>query len=325
MKTIIKAVAALAVLSGFLSLESCRKDPTNTSSSGLSTIVCDASFQNIMDQEIDVFEYTTKGRANIIPYYVSEKACVDSLLDFKTKTIVIPRELTQKETDYLKGQKKIVRTNRIAVDAIALIVNKENPVEMLSMSEIADILSGRVTKWSDLSPSKLGDIQVVFDDEGSSTVQYMRDSLLHGEKFGENVFAQHSNMEVFSQVQNRKGAIGIIGVSWISSDMRTRDLPREERIKSLSEQDTTVADFDPAVKVLKVRRDDSLRAYQPYQAYIYDGSYPLYRSIYMISTGVNGSLSHGFFSFVTGTVGQKIIQRTGILPARVQPRMVNLY
>ncbi|MBD5267352.1 MAG: phosphate ABC transporter substrate-binding protein [Bacteroides sp.] len=325
MKTIIKAVAALAVLSGLLSLESCRKDPTNTSSSGLSTIVCDASFQNIMDQEIDVFEYTTKGRANIIPYYVSEKACVDSLLDFKTKTIVIPRELTQKETDYLKGQKKIVRTNRIAVDAIALIVNKENPVEMLSMSEIADILSGRVTKWSDLSPSKLGDIQVVFDDEGSSTVQYMRDSLLHGEKFGENVFAQHSNMEVFSQVQNRKGAIGIIGVSWISSDMRTRDLPREERIKSLSEQDTTVADFDPAVKVLKVRRDDSLRAYQPYQAYIYDGSYPLYRSIYMISTGVNGSLSHGFFSFVTGTVGQKIIQRTGILPARVQPRMVNLY
>ncbi len=325
MKNIIKAIAALAMLSGLLSLESCRKDPTNTSTSGLSTIVCDASFQNIMDQEIDVFEYTTKGRANIIPYYVSEKACVDSLLDFKTKTIVIPRELTQKETDYLKGQKKIVRTNRIAVDAIALIVNQENPVEMLSMSEIADILSGRVTKWSELSPSKLGDIQVVFDDEGSSTVQYMRDSLLNGEKFGENVYAQHSNMEVFSQVQNRKGAIGIIGVSWISSDMRTRDLPREERIKSLSEQDTTVADFDPAVKVLKVRRDDSLRAYKPYQMYIYDGSYPLYRSIYMISTGVNGSLSHGFFSFVTGTVGQKIIQRTGILPARVQPRMVNLY
>lgn len=325
MKIIIKAVAALLVLSGALSLGSCRKDPTNTSTSGLSTIVCDASFQNIMDQEIDVFEYTTKGRANIIPYYVSEKACVDSLLDFKTKTIVIPRELNQKEIDYLKGHKKLVRTNRIAVDAIALIVNKDNPIEMLSISEIADILSGRVTQWNELSPNKLGEIQVVFDDEGSSTVQYMRDSLLHGGKFGDNVYAQHSNLEVFSQVQNRKGAIGIIGVSWISSDMRTRDLPREERIKTLSENDTTVADFDPAVKVLKVHRDDDIHAYKPYQAYIYEGNYPLYRSIYMISTGVNGSLSHGFFSFVTGTIGQKIIQRTGILPARVQPRMVNLY
>ena len=72
----------------------------------------------------------------------------------------------------------------------------------------------------------------------------------------------------------RKGAIGIIGVSWISADMRTRDMSRDERIKSLQEQDTTVADFDPAVKVLKVRRDDQLRAYKPYQAYIYDGTYP---------------------------------------------------
>ena len=59
-----------------------------------------------MNQEIDVFEYNTRGNASIIPYYTSEKACFDSLLDLRTKTIVVARELTQKETDYLKGQKK---------------------------------------------------------------------------------------------------------------------------------------------------------------------------------------------------------------------------
>lgn len=314
------ALSAL-ILSG---LTSCRKAPTNTSTSGLATIVCDASFENIMNQEIDVFEYTSKGKADIIPYYVSEKACIDSLLDLKTKTIVIPRDLTQKEKDYLESQKKHPRSNMIAVDAIALIVNNDNPIEILSISEIRDILTGKVTKWSELEPTKLGDIQVVFDDEGSSTVKYMRDSIMKGEPFAQNVYAQNSISEVFDQVQMRKGAIGIIGVSWISADMRTRDMSRDERIKSLQEQDTTVADFNPAVKVLKVRRDDQLRAYKPYQAYIYDGTYPLFRSMYMITTGVNGSLSHGFYSFVTGTIGQKIIQRTGILPARVQPRMVYL-
>lgn len=304
---------------------SCRKAPTNTSTSGLATIVCDASFENIIDQEIDVFEYTCKGKASIIPYYESEKACVDSLLDFKTKTIVIARDLTDKEKDYLKAQKKNVRSNRIAVDAIALIVNPENPIEQLTVNEIADILSGRTTQWSQLAPDMLkGDIQVVFDNEGSSTVQFMRDSVMHGEKFADNVYAQNSNQEVFAQVQKRKNALGIIGVSWISADMRTRDLPREERIKSLNENDTTVSEFDSSVKVLKVSGNDDFRAYKPYQAYIFDGSYPLYRSMYMISTAANGSLSHGFYSFVTGTIGQKIIQRTGILPARVQPRMVNL-
>ena len=315
-------LALTAMLSG---LTSCDKKTTNTSTSGLGTIVCDASFENIMNQEIDVFEYNTHGNASIIPYYTTEKACFDSLLDLRTKSIVVARELTTKEADYLKSQKKNPRSNRIAVDAIALIVNPENPIEILSVSEIADILTGRVTRWDQIEPSKMGEIQVVFDSEGSSTVSYMRDSVMHGEKFGSNVFAQNSIMDVFKQVQMRKSAIGIIGVSWISTDMRTRDLPREERIQSLQRQDTTVADFDTSIKVLKVRRDDSLRAFKPYQAYIYDGSYPLTRSIFMITTAVNGSLGHGFYSFVTGTIGQKIIQRTGILPARMQPRMVNLY
>ena len=320
-----KLKIAIALLSAsLLGLGSCRKAPTNTSTSGLATIVCDDSFENIMNQEIDVFEYTTKGNANIIPYYVSEKACIDSLLDFRTKTIVIARDLTEKEKAYLKSEKKLVRSNRIAVDAIALIVNPGNPVEILSEKEIGEILSGEITRWDQIEPSKLGEIQVVFDNEGSSTVQYMRDSLMNGRKFSPNVYAQNSNQEVFAQVQQRKSALGIIGVSWISADMRTRDLPREERIKSLERQDTTVAEFDTSIKVLKVRRDDSIEAYKPYQGYISDGRYPLYRSIYMITTSANGSLSHGFYSFVTGTIGQKIIQRTGILPARVQPRMVNL-
>lgn len=324
MKHLFTLLAVGAALSATM-LTGCRKAPTNTSSSGIATIVCDESFENIMEQEIDVFEYNTRGKANIIPYYVSEKACVDSLLDLKTQNIIITRELTEKETEYLKAKKKNVRSIPIAVDAIALIVNPENKIESLSVAEVSDILTGRTTKWDELGPGLHGDIQVVFDNEGSSTVQYMKNSLMKGEKFGDNVFAQNTNQEVFEQVKMRKNAVGIIGVSWISADMRTRDMPREERIKSLAEQDTTVADFDTAVKVLSIYPEGSIRAYKPYQAYIYDGSYPLYRTIYMISTGVNGSLSHGFYSFVTGTIGQKIIQRTGILPARVQPRMVNMY
>ena len=104
---------AVGVILSGTTLSSCRKAPTNTSTSGLATIVCDATFENIMNQEIDVFEYTTKGNASIIPYYVSEKDAVDSLLDMNTKTIVIPRELTQKEKDYLVAQKKNPRCNRI--------------------------------------------------------------------------------------------------------------------------------------------------------------------------------------------------------------------
>lgn len=295
-----------------------------TSTSGTTIVACDESFENILQQEIGVFEYIYPD-VSVLPYYVSEKAAVDSLMGLHVPTAVLARDLTAEERAYLEANKKKPKSKRIAVDAIALIVNPENTLEILSVKEIKEILSGQVTEWNQIEPSKLGKISVVFDNEGSSTVQYMKDSLLNGGKFGDNVFAQNTNHEVFEAVKKHKNAIGVIGVSWISADMNNAETSSAEAMaKSLEVEDTVASTFDTSVKVLKVRRDDSIEAYQPYQAYIYDGSYPLFRSIYMVTTGVGGTPSHGFFSFVTGFQGQKIIMKTGILPATVHPRMVNV-
>ena len=111
-----------------ISFCSCNKhQTTETSTSGVTSIMCDQSFENIMNQEIDVFEYTYP-EASIVPYYVSEAEAVDSLLAMSTRLIVIPHKLTQDKIDYLESKKKNVKTQQIAVDAIALIVNNENPV-----------------------------------------------------------------------------------------------------------------------------------------------------------------------------------------------------
>ena len=170
----------------------------------------------------------------------------------------------------------------------------------------------------------MGKIDVIFEHQGSSTVKYMRDSLMNGAQFGPNVFAQKSNQDVFRVVSENPNALGVIGVSWISSDLSSRTMSTEELAESLQRNDTTTTAFNEAVKVLKVRGDSALTAYKPYQAYIFDGSYPLYRSIYMITVAPGASLGHGFYSFVTGFQGQKLIQLTGILPATVRPRMVNV-
>ena len=73
-----------------------------------------------------------------------------------------------------------------------------------------------------------------------------------------------------------------------------------------------------SVKVLSIYRPGEARAYKPYQENIFNGTYPLYRQIYMITTGASGSLAGGFYAFVTGDIGQKIIMKTGILPARAR-------
>lgn len=295
----------------------------SSNSSNIGVLACDASFENVMQQEIDVFEFINP-KATILPMYISESACVDSLVKGRASMAVISRELKSAEINMMKSAGRSPHTTRIAVDAIALIVNKNNPLNEITVSEIADILDGKYKAWRDLQPSPLGDISVVFDQNGSSTVRYMRDSLLDGRTMAANVFAQGDNKAVFEVVKNNKNAMGVIGVSWIASDMSGAELSAEQRARNLENEDITDIGFSDDIKVLRVRRDDSVDSYQPYQAYILDGKYPLYRSMYMVNTGYSGTAAHSFYVFVTGWRGQKVILSTGVLPSTVHPRVVSI-
>lgn len=318
-----KAFSYTIILTITLLICSCVRQPKSTSSSGLATVVCDESFENILNQEVEMFEYNYP-KASIIPYYVDEKSAIDSLLELKTQLIVVPTMLDNGQKAYLKTKDRNVFQQRLAVDAIALIVNKYNTIEELSISELREILTGKCARWDEIEPSKLKDIHVIFDHQGSSSVRYMRDSIMNGEPFGGTVYAQNNNKEVFDVVSKNKNAIGIIGVSWVTADMKGREMSVAEHSKLLQKNDTTALEFNDNVKVLKIRRDDCPIGYQPYQAYIFSGEYPLYRSIYAVSIAPRGSLPHGFLTFMTGYVGQKIIQNTGVLPAAIQPRIVQV-
>lgn len=307
----------------------------NSHTSGTTTIVCDNTFQNIMAQEIDVFEYQYPD-AHILARYATQTEAFDSLMSLNTKTIIVSRDVTQHEKEILKNKRRTVRSAKIAVDAVALIVNPENPVNNLTLKEVSEILSGSSKNWNDIVPTDLGEISVVFDDQASSLVTYMRDSLLNGGPLGANVYAQGSIADVFKAVQNSKNAIGVVGVSWITTDMGSADISKEDLATSvLGNGPVEGADLEQGLKSNKVKvlglyndrltaTGEEARAYKPYQQWIFDGKYPLFRQMYMITTGASGSLAGGFYSFVTGNIGQKIIAKTGILPARMQRINVEL-
>ena len=325
--TIAMAGAALAV-----SAVSCKYKVGQDSSSvsataGVTVMACDESFQRIMEQEINVFEYQYPN-ATILSRFLPEQQCIDSLLHTNnTKLAVTSRPLTDAEMRYLELRKRQPRSKMVAVDAIAIIANKDNPVNEISVSDLSKILSGEITEWKWVEPgNKSGDIDIIFDYNGSSTVRYMTDSIMDGHPFGKNVFAQNSNAKVVQTVSQRKGALGIIGVSWISSDLKGVRMSTEELSEASQKNDTTNLGFSPDIKVLAVTAAGQLpgEGKKPYQAYIFDGSYPLYRPIYLTVTGYKNATQSGFFTFVTGFAGQKLIQLTGALPAAMHPRIVNV-
>ncbi len=320
-----KSISLFALASLLLMLTACHGGTTtNTSTSGMAKIACDESFRNILDQEIEVFEYSYP-EANIMPTYMDEAAALDSLLHKQVDLIITSRDLTDEQRDILGKQGRAYRSRKIAVDAVAIIVNKENDIDELSMSDLRDIFAGKVVRWGEVFPTKLkrDSIMLVFDSSGSGVMHYMKDKFLKGGSFGPNVFAQHSTDDVFRAVQAHKNAIGFLGVSWITADLKSNAITMEERVLDLkNNNDVSVIDFTDRIKVMKVRDDDRPQGCKPYQAYINDGSYPLFRTIWAIDASAGGTLDHGFYSFLTGVIGQKIILQTGILPAAEPVRYV---
>lgn len=317
-----------------LTLSSCGEIKRGEYASGTAAVFCDDGFKNILDEEIQAFEFAYPD-ATIVPFYASEQACIDSLLDDKCQSIIITRDFTKEERAHIKAEhRRIVRSQPIAVDAVAMIVNKDNPVEILSMDDIKKILTGEITRWSQLAGNDTTQIKVVFDSEGSSTVSYMREKFLpEGKKITDYIrpYAQKNNAAVFDVVKKDPNALGIISVSWLGNDLSlAKKVPINQRMEDYAnENDSINTDLTEEVNIIKVRNpnednDFSPQAYKPYQLYIENGNYPLFRKVWMISTASNSTVLHSFYTFVTGFVGQKIIIKSGILPYHINKRVVQL-
>ena len=333
MKKNLSIIAAMALLAAVA--VSCGEVKRGEYVKGADTIYCDDGFRNILEEEIDVFEYTYPG-SSIIPKYVSEADAVDAIMGDSTQAVIVTREFTPEQIKYVRDNyKRVIKQRCIAVDAVGLIVNKDNLLSEISMEDIGKIMNGEITKWSQLALPDTADIRIVFDNEASSTVSYMREKFLDGKPITDNpnvhVFAQRNNREVFDAIKSNRNAIGIISVSWLGDSLEmAHKVPVEQRIEGYEEDGDIIAkELTTEVKVLAVQNpaelnDYTLVAYKPYQAYIATGDYPLFRKVFMVTSASNSTLMKSFYDFMTGFVGQKIIANTGILPYHMNPRVVQL-
>ncbi|MDP4185514.1 MAG: substrate-binding domain-containing protein [Bacteroidota bacterium] len=299
----------------FLIFYSCQNKGTKTSldtpTTGVIKIGVDETFEPIIDSEITVFESIYKS-AGIIPAYKPEVDIFNLLVKDSVRMIIASRQLTQKEKEYFESKTIYPKEVKIAVDGIALITNRSNRDTLITTETIRKILTGEIKKWSDIYPnSKLGAIKVIFDNPNSSTVQHLMRTLCKGQTLSsKNVSALKNNLEVANYVSKSPNAIGVIGVNWISN-----------------RKDTTCMGFLDKIRVMAVTKEAKAtvaNSFQPYQAYLATQQYPLTRDIYIIITDPRVGLTSGFTSFVSSDKGQRIILKSGILPANTPLRVIKV-
>jgi phosphate transport system substrate-binding protein len=284
---------------------------SDSSTSGNITVTVDESLKPIIEAEREVFE-ALYPNAKLNMVYTNEHDAIRMVMQDSARIAIVTRNLLAEETQPFEKRKITPRNIVIGYDAIGIIMNRARKDTILNVSQLAGILNGTYKTWKDLDKANAADpIKVVFDDGKSGAVRHLRDSLLNGGELARHCYAVNSNPEVISQVEKDKDAIGIIGVSWISDkdDTTSNNFVKKIRVVSLVPKDPQTAEA-PVMK--------------PYQAYIALKQYPLYRSITIINPEGRYGLGTGFASFINSDKGQRIILKSGLVPANAPVRIIQL-
>src|SRR5665811_1851340 len=195
------------------------------------------------------------------------------------------REMKQQEKEQVAAKGIEVVENKVALDGIAVVVNKDNKVSELSVDQLADIFSGRITDWRDVGGDP-GQIVILSRESNSGTHVFFKEHILNkGQSDSKVEYASSALLLPSSQaivdeaLQNPKG-IGYVGLGYVTGDL----------------------------KALKVKKDAASAGVTPTVASVQDGSYPVSRPLYMYTKADAGQAVQDYLAWIQGPEGQKVVE-----------------
>ena len=185
----------------------------------------------------------------------------------------------------------------VGFDALAVYVHKENPLEKISLQQLADIYGeqGQMTTWSKLdiqyAACKSDEIIRVSRQSNSGTYVYFREAILG--KTGDFKLGSrdlHGSKDVVELVANTPCAIGYSGMGY-STDH---------------------------VKMLKVSKKDGEQAAGPSVENTLNGTYPIARPLYIYSLGEPSGDIKKYLDWILSEAGQSIVSKSGYVPVETK-------
>ena len=275
--------------------ETKQQGPLDNTTSGTINISVDESFRPVIEEQIKVFEGSFP-RAKINAVYKPEAECLKDLYnDSATRMVIVTRGLTYKDAKYFADTLHYVpRSEKIASDAIAVIINIKSKDSIFTLHGLQELLTGEA----------VNNKKVVFDGLNStSAIRFVIDSILKGKKFDNNkVKAVKNSREVLEYIATDTNAIGMVGISWIGNPEDSSQVNMLRKVKIAYVKCELCVD-SPYVK--------------PTQAAMMTRRYPLVRGLYYILKENYSGLGSGFAGFLQYERGQLVFRRSYLWPAKM--------
>ncbi len=199
------------------------------------------------------------------------------------------REMKQEEIDAAKKNGINPVEHTVAKDAIAVVVHPSNPVQGLTLQQISDIYTGKITNWQQVGGENRPIVLLSRESNSGTYVYFLEEVVRLGKKsdllFSPETLLMPSSEGISTEIRQNPNAIGYDGLGYVTADQ----------------------------KMLGVAKDASSTFVLPAVATVNNGTYPISRGLYMYTAGEPQGKVKTYLDFILGE-GQQIVPTLGFVP-----------
>lgn len=180
----------------------------------------------------------------------------------------------------------------VAIDALAIIVNPANPISQLTIDQLADIYTGRITNWKELGGNDEPIVLLSRETNSGTHVYFLEEVVRKGDSDNKDIFAPQtllmpSSVGITSELRRNPNAIGYDGFGYVD--------PAHEKLVAIA------VDADSPYIMPSVETGA-------------DGSYPIARGLFMYTAGEPTGAIRDYLDWILGPEGQTIVAELGFVP-----------
>lgn len=180
---------------------------------------------------------------------------------------------------------------KVALDGLSIYVNPDNPLKEITLDQIHQIFTGKITNWKEVGGPD-APITIYSRENSSGTYELFKDRVLQGDDYAASAQTMPGTAAIVQAVVKDKNGIGYGGAA-----------------------------YGVNAKLLSVKRDDSSPAIAPTEENVENGTYPIWRYLYIY---VNPRLDNGdiaaYLNWIRSDDGQKYVKDIGYFPLPKQFR-----
>lgn len=219
---------------------------------------------------------------------------IAALLNGTTQIANASREMKDIEISNAKQKNINPVENKVALDGIAVIVNPGNGIDNLTLKQVADLFTGKITNWKQLGGKDLP-ITLYGRENSSGTYEFFKEHVLGtGNDYASSTQVLQGTAALGEAVARDPKGIGYGGVGYFAqrNDVKILHLKKDDKSEAISPSENGKVNYDA----------------------IWNGNYSISRYLYCYTNGEPKGEVKNFIDFIVSPEGQKLVEQMEYIP-----------